>query len=539
MKKKSQLLTRLAIWVRDEIASSNVTTDIIPILNNKKDEISQQLPKKGKLSCDDRDEKLNTPCQNVLPCQDTKMNHEEDVDNHNDSCIVTQTVDDPKLEEKEEFLNDSNMMEKIDENSIPCQDVPCQDLKMNEDADNNDDSFIVMHPVDDLKPQEKELADDSNKVKNIEEINDDDGDSNDDEDEDDDDTIDSNSSDDEELEIIGDSSSRTQLDLHRSSSSSSSLSSKDRLQQVLYELFGYQHFRNGQEWAIRRCLRGQRSLLVAPTGFGKSLCYTIPAYMMNSTGVCIVVSPLVSLIQDQMRYIPASIPTATLSGSISHTSLAITLDDIQRGRIKILFVSPERLTSSSFRRLFRKKRQWNYELKRYNDGDEQRLFPNVSLLCIDEAHCLSQWAHNFRPSYLRLRSVIDIIEPNSVLAITATAGPKVVHDICRSLQIDEHESCHTSTNQDDNPDNTTDESIQNDKVDDNNDNQSVQIQKTDRDNIDVKCLLLHSPEERISKVKKNSLWPNGLVFCCCDFVICRCEHLSNDIDVYRLILFLV
>lgn len=247
------------------------------------------------------------------------------------------------------------------------------------------------------------------------------------------------------------------------------------IKSTLRQLFGYSKFRDGQEWAISRCLNKQRSLLVAPTGFGKSLCFTLPAALMK--GVCIVVSPLLSLIQDQIRLLPARLPAVTLSGPMSTASMAATLDDIIRGRIKLLFVSPERLTSASFRRLFRPR--WNQDTNMY-----ERYFPEVSLFCVDEAHCLSQWAHNFRPSYLRLRSIIDLIEPQSILAITATAGPRVVDDICRTLKIDngspvlqqfaEKLATHVRC--------------------------GVRISKTDRNNIDVTCLFLDTHEQRLSKV---------------------------------------
>ena len=236
------------------------------------------------------------------------------------------------------------------------------------------------------------------------------------------------------------------------------------LYSTLKKIFGYSEFRNGQEWAIHRCLDHRRSLLVAPTGVGKSLCYMLPATMMD--GVCIVISPLLSLIQDQIRMLPARLAAATLSGSMSTASVAATLDDIVRGRIKLLFVSPERLTSSSFRRLFRP--TWNTASRKY-----ERYFPEVSLFCVDEAHCMSQWAHNFRPSYLRLQSIIELIGPRSILAMTATAGPKVVDDICRTLSIE----------------NSTDADLS-----------GVRVSKTNRDNIDVKCLFLNTQEERISKV---------------------------------------
>jgi len=153
------------------------------------------------------------------------------------------------------------------------------------------------------------------------------------------------------------------------------------LQSTLKSQFGFEQFREGQEWAVNRCLAKQRSLLVAPTGSGKSLCYTLPACLME--GVCIVVSPLLSLIQDQIRHLPARISAVTLSGPMTAASTAATLDDVERGRVKILFVSPERLTSSAFRRLFRCK--WNPESQMY-----ERKFPPVSVLCMDEAHTLSQ-----------------------------------------------------------------------------------------------------------------------------------------------------
>jgi hypothetical protein len=240
------------------------------------------------------------------------------------------------------------------------------------------------------------------------------------------------------------------------------------LTRMLHEFFGHTTFRDGQEWAIRRCINQQRSLLVAPTGFGKSLCFSLTAAMLD--GVCIVVSPLLSLIQDQIRLLPARIPSVTLSGQMSTANMVATLDDIMRGRIKLLFVSPERLASSSFRRLFRRK--WNSSSHCY-----ERLFPSVSLFCVDEAHCMSQWAHNFRPSYLRLGSIVDIIEPKSVLAITATAGPRVIKDICRSLKIE-----HGPT-------------IPSGDIE-----YGVKINRSNRDNIDVRCLMLTSQEERLAKV---------------------------------------
>jgi ATP-dependent DNA helicase Q4 len=232
------------------------------------------------------------------------------------------------------------------------------------------------------------------------------------------------------------------------------------LKDTLHELFGHNSFRNGQEWAIERCLSKKRSLLVAPTGFGKSLCYALPAFLGD--GICVVISPLISLIHDQLRALPPRISAATLSGSLSAAKTAAILDDILHKRIKVLFVSPERLASPSFQRLFR---------TTYNPSTQQRerKFPDISLLCIDEAHCVSQWAHNFRPCFLRFQSLLYLMNPQSILAITATAGPRVVSDICQTIGISNQE-------------------------------ESIKIIQKGRDNIDVSCQFVASQEERFLMV---------------------------------------
>jgi len=156
---------------------------------------------------------------------------------------------------------------------------------------------------------------------------------------------------------------------------SSTSKSKSTLHESLESYFGYTEFREGQEWAIKRCLSHERTLLVAPTGQGKSLCYALPAAITE--GICLVVSPLISLMQDQLRQLPPKIPAATLSGSMTTAQMALIVDDIMRGRYKVLFVSPERLASAAFRRLVRPK--FNVETRQY-----ERQFPTVSLLCVDE-----------------------------------------------------------------------------------------------------------------------------------------------------------
>lgn len=245
------------------------------------------------------------------------------------------------------------------------------------------------------------------------------------------------------------------------------------LRDSLKHYFGYSSFREGQEWAIDRCLSHKRSLLVAPTGQGKSMCYALPAAI--SDGLCLVVSPLISLMQDQLRQLPPKIPAATLSGSITSAQMALIVDDILRGRLKVLFVSPERLASAAFRRLLRPK--FNPDTRQY-----ERHFPEVSLLCVDEAHCLSQWGHNFRPSYLRVRSLLSLIEPKSVLALTATAGPMVVRDICNTLCI----PCDgQGTNQ-----------VIPSSLETVNNGIGVKVLNCNRDNIDVFSIVLQDHDER-------------------------------------------
>lgn len=168
---------------------------------------------------------------------------------------------------------------------------------------------------------------------------------------------------------------------------------------------------------------------------------------------------------------------------MTQAQMALVIDDILRGRYKILFVSPERLASAAFRRLFRPK--FNVETRQH-----ERQFPIVSLLCVDEAHCLSQWGHNFRPSYLRMKSLLPLIDPNSVLALTATAGPMVVRDICNTLHIpyDTANACLPSPT-------STSSAIQ---CNSNCENvfSGVKILNCNRDNIDVFALVLETNDER-------------------------------------------
>jgi ATP-dependent DNA helicase Q4 len=206
----------------------------------------------------------------------------------------------------------------------------------------------------------------------------------------------------------------------------------------LRRTFGLQELRPGQEWAINRVLSKQRSLLVLPTGAGKSLTFLLPSLLCcPRDGITIVISPLVALMRDQMRKLPFNIPAACLSGEVTAIEASRICSEVMEGLLRIIFISPERFCSPSFLRLMR-------ALKRSNripcpdlcdDLSSQLTGPGIGLVCIDEAHCLSQWSFNFRPSFLRIRRELERIQPRSVLALTATAPLHVQREIEQSLGI--------------------------------------------------------------------------------------------------------
>ena len=175
-------------------------------------------------------------------------------------------------------------------------------------------------------------------------------------------------------------------------------------------------------------MAGKSSLLVLPTGSGKSLCYMLPSVLLP--GLTIVVSPLLSLMNDQLKKLPVELPGACFSGGLTAQKAAYLCENILKGHIKILFISPERLCTPAFHRLMRLlKQQAQYK------GPEA-VQNVVSLLCLDEAHCLSQWSYNFRPAFLRIKREIRNIAPRAVLALTATASSTIQVDIMQHLGID-------------------------------------------------------------------------------------------------------
>ena len=182
---------------------------------------------------------------------------------------------------------------------------------------------------------------------------------------------------------------------------------------ILHDHFGFSSFRDGPERLVDAALAGRDSLGVLPTGGGKSLCYQVPALALP--GLTLVLSPLISLMEDQtQRALRASIPSAFITSSLSARDRRTVLCDVLSGRIKLLFVAPERLETPGFM--------------------DTLATAGVSLIAMDEAHCISEWGHDFRPSYRRL-GVLRRRIAAPLMALTATATPRVRQDILDVLSL--------------------------------------------------------------------------------------------------------
>uniref|UniRef100_A0A7N0ZT59 DNA 3'-5' helicase n=1 Tax=Kalanchoe fedtschenkoi TaxID=63787 RepID=A0A7N0ZT59_KALFE len=192
--------------------------------------------------------------------------------------------------------------------------------------------------------------------------------------------------------------------------------SDENLVNLLQLTCGYDSFREGQLEAVKMVLSGKSTMLVLPTGAGKSLCYQLPAMILP--GLTLVVSPLVALMIDQLKRLPRVIQGGLLSSNQKAEEISETLRMLQEGAIKVLFVSPERLLDMKFMSLF-----------------SDTLL--VSLVVVDEAHCVSEWSHNFRPSYMRLRASLLRAKLNvdCILAMTATATNKTLQAVMSALEI--------------------------------------------------------------------------------------------------------
>jgi ATP-dependent DNA helicase RecQ len=201
------------------------------------------------------------------------------------------------------------------------------------------------------------------------------------------------------------------------------------LKDKLKENFGFSSFKNLQEPIIKNLLDGNNSFVIMPTGGGKSLCYQLPAIILD--GTAIVISPLIALMKNQVDLIRSNNTDPSvahvLNSTLNKEQIENVKQDVSEGKTKLLFVAPETLSK--------------------NDTIEFLKKVHISFLAIDEAHCISEWGHDFRPEYRKIRDIIDSINPKiKVIALTATATPKVQDDIIKNLKISDSKLFKSSFN---------------------------------------------------------------------------------------------
>ena len=183
---------------------------------------------------------------------------------------------------------------------------------------------------------------------------------------------------------------------------------------ILEKYWGFREFRPQQLEVIQSILEGKDTLTLFPTGGGKSMCFQIPALMQE--GICIVVSPLISLMEDQVKSLQQkNIKAMAITGGISYTDLDRNLDNCIFGNYKFLYLSPERLQQELVR--------------------ERLKQMNINLIAVDEAHCISQWGHDFRPAYRNIAEIRELLPDINIAGFTATATKPVIIDICEQLNL--------------------------------------------------------------------------------------------------------
>jgi ATP-dependent DNA helicase RecQ len=204
---------------------------------------------------------------------------------------------------------------------------------------------------------------------------------------------------------------------------------KENLHQHLQNYFGFDNFKGNQEAIISSVLEGKDTFVIMPTGGGKSMCYQLPALIMP--GTAIIISPLIALMKNQVDairgYSTEDEVAHFLNSSLSRTQIRQVKADITDGKTKMVYIAPETLTKEE-----------NLDFLRQID---------ISFVAVDEAHCISEWGHDFRPEYRRIKSMIDSINKDiPIIALTATATPKVQSDILKILNMENVNSFVSSFN---------------------------------------------------------------------------------------------
>ena len=182
------------------------------------------------------------------------------------------------------------------------------------------------------------------------------------------------------------------------------MTTSDKIHEVLTKYWGYSSFREKQEEIILSAMEGKDTLALLPTGGGKSICFQVPA--LAQEGICIVVSPLIALMQDQVDNLQKNgIKAISITSALSKREIDIGLDNAVYGDYKFLYVSPERLETELFQERLKKMK--------------------VNLIAVDEAHCISQWGYDFRPSYLKIAQLREIIPEVPILALSHASAKQV------------------------------------------------------------------------------------------------------------------
>jgi ATP-dependent DNA helicase RecQ len=200
---------------------------------------------------------------------------------------------------------------------------------------------------------------------------------------------------------------------------------KEPLREQLKEIFGYPQFRGEQEAIICNVLAGQNTFVIMPTGAGKSLCYQLPAIV--SPGTAIVISPLIALMKNQVDQLNSyGINAQFLNSTLNKAEMTKVKKDVLSGEVKLLYVAPESLTKEDNLAFLQK--------------------AHISFVAIDEAHCISEWGHDFRPEYRKIRGIVENLGNLPIIALTATATPKVQQDIQKNLQMEDARVFQSSFN---------------------------------------------------------------------------------------------